>query len=66
LVELYLGCALFHKPLDYEQLANHIILLLENAELAKTLGNAGQIQMLNFRPEIIRSKLRELYEKVLF
>jgi glycosyltransferase involved in cell wall biosynthesis len=65
LVELYNGCALFHGPLDYEQLANHIILLLENAELAKTLGDAGQIQMLNYRPEIVRAKLRELYEKVL-
>jgi glycosyltransferase involved in cell wall biosynthesis len=65
LVELYKGCALFHEPLDYEKLANHIILLLENAELAKTIGDAGQIQMLNYRTEIVRAKLRELYEKVL-
>ena len=65
LKELYAGCALFHNPLDYEQLANHIILLLENVELAKTLGAAGKIQMLNYRPETVRAKLRNLYEKVL-
>jgi len=65
LVEIYQGCALFHAPMDYEQLAAHIINLLENPELAKTLGTAGRVKMQNYRPEIVHAKLRKLYESLL-
>jgi glycosyltransferase involved in cell wall biosynthesis len=65
LAEIYQGCALFHAPMDYEQLAAHIINLLENPDLARTLGNAGRIKMQNYRPEIIHAKLRKLYESLL-
>lgn len=63
--EIYEGCALFHKPMDHEQLASHIITLLENPELAKALGNAGRAKMRNYRPEIVHAKLRKLYENLL-
>jgi glycosyltransferase involved in cell wall biosynthesis len=63
--EIYSECALFHDPLNYKQLASHVIRLLENPKLAKTLGNAGRIKMQNYRPEIIHAKLRKLYESLL-
>jgi glycosyltransferase involved in cell wall biosynthesis len=65
LVEIYRGCALFHEPTDYEGLAMHIINVLKNPELAKTLGNAGRTKMQNYRPTIIQTKLKRLYESLL-
>jgi glycosyltransferase involved in cell wall biosynthesis len=65
LMEIYSGCALFHEPLNHKQLANHIIKLLENPKLAKTLGSAGRTKMQNYRPEIVHAKLRKLYESLL-
>jgi glycosyltransferase involved in cell wall biosynthesis len=65
LIEIYSECALFHDPLNYEQLASHIIKLLENPKLAKTLGSAGRTKMQNYRPETVHAKLRKLYESLL-
>jgi glycosyltransferase involved in cell wall biosynthesis len=65
LMEIYSECALFHYPKNYEQLASHIIKLLENPKLTKTLGNAGRTKMQNYRPEIVHAKLRKLYESLL-
>jgi glycosyltransferase involved in cell wall biosynthesis len=65
LMEIYSECALFHDPHNYEQLASHIIKLLENPKLAKTLGSAGRTKMQGYRPEIVHAKLRKLYEGLL-
>jgi glycosyltransferase involved in cell wall biosynthesis len=65
LVEIYQGCALFHKPMDYETLATHIINVLENPKLAKALGSAGRTKMQNYRPTIIQARLKRLYESLL-
>jgi len=65
LVEIYQGCALFHEPTDYEGLAMHIVNVLENPKLAKTLGNMGRAKMQNYRPTIIQTKLKKLYESLL-
>jgi glycosyltransferase involved in cell wall biosynthesis len=65
LIEIYSECALFHDPPNHEQLASHIIKLLENPKLAKTLGSAGRTKMQNYRPEILHAKLRKLYESLL-
>lgn len=64
-MEIYSECALFHDPRNHEQLASQIIKLLENPELAKTLGSAGRTKMQNYRPEIVHPKLRKLYESLL-
>lgn len=65
LMEIYSECALFHDPKNSEQLASHIIKLLENPKLAKTLGSAGRTKMQSYRPEIVHAKLRKLYEDLL-
>jgi glycosyltransferase involved in cell wall biosynthesis len=65
LTEIYRCCALFHDPMDCNKLAEHVVRLLENQKLAKTLANAGRVKMQNYRPSIIYRRQKELYEKLL-
>ncbi|MEM3459328.1 MAG: glycosyltransferase family 4 protein [Candidatus Bathyarchaeia archaeon] len=65
LVEIYKECALFHAPTDHVSLANHIINLLTNKELAKKLSEAGKKKMREYDVSVIKPKLKALYEKCL-
>lgn len=65
LTEIYQCCALFHKPMNYNKLAENILSLLENPKMAKTLGNMGRMKMQNYRPSIIYARQKKLYENLL-
>ncbi len=65
LLEIYEGCALFNKPLDYLKMAENIIEILTNPNLAETLGRRGRSKMEQYHPSIIRAKLKRLYSDLL-
>ena len=65
LVEIYGLCALFHKPMDHKQLGMNVIELLKNPKLAERLASAGRVKMQGYRPTLIYTKIRAIYEGLL-
>ena len=53
-------------PKDFNELANHLNLLLNNAELRDRLGSAGREMVKEyFRKEIMAEKVLTIYKKFL-
>lgn len=65
LKEIYSNCALFQHPLDHKKLSSNIISIFNDQKLAKKLSNNGQEKMLDYRPEKIRAKMKNLYSSLL-
>ncbi len=65
LVEIYGLCALFHKPMDHKQLGANVIELFKNPELAGRLVSAGRSKMKGYRPTLIYTRIRAIYEDLL-
>lgn len=65
LVEIYNGCALFHAPLDHVSLAHHLIDILTNEKLAKSLSQAGREKLMRYDISLIKPKLKTVYENCL-
>ncbi|MFT2007749.1 glycosyltransferase family 4 protein [Pontibacter sp. 13R65] len=53
------------KEYDYEAMAEKILILLQNKDLIREMGEAGRLRVLNnFRPETRISKMLELFKSV--
>jgi 1,4-alpha-glucan branching enzyme len=55
---------LLHRPGDHEDLAEKVLRLLGDPELAAEMGRRGRVMRL-FSPEVVAAQYLKLYEEVL-